>query len=234
MNFGPITTRCAVCGKLIVTMWQEFWPNRRGETFYCGYDCLQVDLARDTKVMNEVKQRRKEKKMNKLTLEMKKKAVEIAISGQNPLEYLKSCGCKAPDKMWYAIKQQLKTSKPDLYAKIPDFRGKTRKPETPEQMPTVKLSGPIRIETPEPEKVKVETPEGELKKPLEKIVGPCHIDKFLITAINHPDLGEFYYDKKFKSFDWRTPEGDEVSMSPAAWNCLLNELPHILRILGAR
>ena len=67
MNFGPFTTRCPVCGKMIITMWQEFWTWRRGETFYCSENCLLVDLTRDTKAMTEVRKRRKGKfKMEKL------------------------------------------------------------------------------------------------------------------------------------------------------------------------
>lgn len=69
----------------------------------------------------------------KLTLEQKKKAVQIAISGGDPLSYLKDCGSDAPDKTWWVIKNKLKETQPDLYAQIPDGRKKKRaeKPEKP-------------------------------------------------------------------------------------------------------
>ena len=67
MNFGPVSVRCPICGKLIVTMWREFWTYKRCETLYCCEDCLLVDLTRDMKLMNEVRQRRKEAKKNEDT-----------------------------------------------------------------------------------------------------------------------------------------------------------------------
>lgn len=75
----------------------------------------------------------------KLTLEQKKKAVQIAIDGGSPQAYLKECGCAVPDQTWWYIKKKLKEEKPDLYAKIPDGRirgnqGKRKKAEAkPEQ-----------------------------------------------------------------------------------------------------
>jgi len=75
----------------------------------------------------------------KLTLEQKKKAVQIAIDGGDPIEFLRGCGSDAPDKTWWYIKNRLKDSNPDLYAKIPDGRirgnqGKRKKAEAvPEQ-----------------------------------------------------------------------------------------------------
>ena len=132
MEYGPIATHCPICGKLFVTMWQEFWPQKRGKTMYCSEDCMMVDMTRDLKTMNEVHRRRKEAKEminRKITLAQKKRAVEIAISGGNPLEYLKDCGSKKPDGLWYTIKANLKETDPETFAKIPDLRGKTRGPQ---------------------------------------------------------------------------------------------------------
>lgn len=236
---------CPVCGRVKCIHWPEHWVYRRGGTYYCGEQCMDTDLYRDMQLLNEVKRRRKGMTLmsQKITLEMKKKAVEIAISGKSPLPYLKNCGSTAPDKTWYAIKAVLKEKDPETYAKIPDFR---QKPKTAgEAMEAAKDAadeffgkcenmglnlGKDEVEIPEvkvPQAVKI--PE---EKPLARIVGPCHIDKFLITAIRHPELGEFYYDKKFQKVDWRTPEGDEISMSPVGWYNLLKDLPHVMRILG--
>ena len=74
--------------------------------------------------------------------------------------------------------------------------------------------------------LKMEEPE----KP--KITRPVNYMGLDITAVRHPDLGEFYYDKKFNSIDWRTEGGDEVSMGPVFWKCLVNELPKIIAVLG--
>ena len=60
--------------------------------------------------------------------------------------------------------------------------GKWEKMETPEDVPEVKLTGPIRIETPEAKNVKVvEVPERSAKKPIE----------YKVTGIQ-TEVGEFW------------------------------------------
>ena len=94
--------------------------------------------------------------------EKNRKAVEIALAGGNPLDYLREQGSKRPDGQWYSIKQQLKIKEPETYAKLPDLRvlvAKNKKAEEPEisladAMQGMKdaaeaFFGPM--ETPEPE-----------------------------------------------------------------------------------
>jgi hypothetical protein len=59
---------------------------------------------------------------HKITLEQKKKAVQIAIDGGSPIDYLGMCGSKNPVNLWSTIKASLKQADPELYAKIPDQR----------------------------------------------------------------------------------------------------------------
>ena len=222
---------CPMCGKQKVIMWPQFWPYRRGDTYYCSEDCMIVAATKDQKMIKMIAHMRAKKgskNMMKLTLEQKKKAVEIALSGKNPLNYLKECGIKAPDKTWYAIKAALKEKDPELYARIPDFRKADK--ETPEQAPTVKLSGQIRIETPEANKVEVvETPEDPPTRVIRRVCG-----KYEVSAIRVKDLGEFYYDIKYNSIDWSAPDGAEVGLSPNGWQNLMEELPGILSALGVK
>ena len=56
--------------------------------------------------------------VRKLTLEQKKKAVEIAAGGGNPLEYLKQCGAANPSASWVYILKCLEKTDPEKYAKI--------------------------------------------------------------------------------------------------------------------
>ena len=87
----------------------------------------------------------------------------------------------------------------------------------------VKVDGALLIETPEAEKIEiVETPEKP-KKP---------VKAYTVTGIRTEEFGEFYFDQKFNSIDWRTIEGDEVSLSPIGWKNLMEEMPDILRALG--
>ena len=107
---------CPVCGRLKCAYWPEHWVYRRGATFYCSDQCRDVDSIRDTKLLNSVIRSRinqrngkEEKNMarNKLTLEQKKKAVEIAQNGGDPLKYLEKCGSKNPSAAWFYIKKTI-------------------------------------------------------------------------------------------------------------------------------
>jgi len=58
-------------------------------------------------------------------------------------------------------------------------------------------------------------------------------EEYEVTAIRKKGIGEFYYDHKFRTIDWRSEIGEEVSMTPADWKKLAEEIPKILRILNA-
>ena len=141
---------CPVCGKLTAIYWPEFWVYRRKDTFYCSENCMIVDEVRDLKLMNQVARERRLRKEatkmanHKLTLEQKKKAVEIAAQGGNPTEYLKKCGAKNPYAAWDYIKKTLALKDPVLaekvdkvptpvggieWAKLPDVIGKVEQVE---------------------------------------------------------------------------------------------------------
>ena len=58
--------------------------------------------------------------------------------------------------------------------------------------------------------------------------------KLVTTAVSHPTLGEFYYDRKYKSIDWRAPDGTEVSLGPVWWKDLIEDMPGIMKVLGVQ
>ena len=142
---------CPVCGKLTAIYWPEFWVYRRGETFYCSENCKVVGQTQDIKLINQVARDRRIRKgvekmgHHKLTLEQKKKAVEIARQGGDQLEYLKKCGAKNPSAAWWYIKEKLvdkdmeKTEEPaEVAKKLPEEQAE--KPilaETAEEVPPV-------------------------------------------------------------------------------------------------
>ena len=128
---------CKNCGKWFNVLYPQKWKYKTGYgtniAFFCSWKCM----------------RERELTM-KITLEQKKKAVDIAIAGGDPIEHLRKCGSGAPDKLWYYIKNKLKDSKPELYAQIPDLRktnGKPDKAEDPAQ--EVKKYEPKKVEKPE-------------------------------------------------------------------------------------
>ena len=100
------------------------------------------------------------------------------------------------------------------------------------------MDGELRIETPEAHNVDiVETPENVVKVietpqlKLKKGLRGLNESDFEVSAIRHPQLGEFYYDKKFNSIDWRTPEGEEISLHPSMWKELYMIIPDVMGIL---
>lgn len=109
-----MVTRCGICGKITAVTWPEFYVYKIGDCYYCSANCMAVA---------DVKQRREKsgfvkedsEMRGKITLEQKKKAVEIALGGGDPRDYLKACGSKNPDAHWYYIKNKLKETDPGTY-----------------------------------------------------------------------------------------------------------------------
>ena len=225
-------TVCPICGTRRVITWPDHWVYRRGKTYYCSENCMMVDQTRDMKLIHMIAHVRalkgsKSKMKQIISYEQKKQAAMIAIDGGNPLEYLAKLGSSSPVKMWGHIRALMKEKEPEIFAKIPDGR---ETPKKAENAPTVKLSGPIRIETPEANMVEVvETPEDPPTRVIRRVGG-----KYEVSAIRVPNMGEFYYDIKYNSIDWRSEAGDEVSLSPTGWKNLAEELPDILAALGAK
>lgn len=187
--------------------------------------------------------------MSKITLQMKKKAVQIALSGVAPFDYLKECGSAEPYKMWYSIKENLKKVDPETYKKIPKFNPGGSKPVVDKGLPkkyingkeyekmentgpvaSVKISGPITIEAEDPKDVKVVKDVQEL----DKATSPVSFCKYEVAAIRDKDLGEFYFDRKHNTIDWKGLDGEEVSLSPDGWKSLAEQIPEILGILGVK
>lgn len=98
-------------------------------------------------------------------------------------------------------------------------------PKKKDGIAQVKVDGALRIETPEANKIEiVETPEKP-KTP---------VKAYKVTGIRTENFGEFYYDQKLNSIDWRTEEGDEISLPPIGWKNLMQEMPDILKALGVK
>ena len=113
---------CGCCGDRFPVLRPDLWTYKRDGKYFCSWSCYREKEA-------------KTEMGRKITLEQKKKAVEIAIGGGDPLAYLKQCGSESPDKLWWYIKSKLKDADPDLFAKIPDGR-KRGKPEAVPKPPT--------------------------------------------------------------------------------------------------
>lgn len=145
----------------------------------------------------------------KLTLENKKRAVEIAASGASPMPFLRSLGIKNPSATWCLIKKGLQKADPETFAKLPaSFRK-----DAPELV--AKVDGPVVLES----------PEGMLT------IQPQQLP-MKVTAIMDQNLGEFHFDCDHNSIEWRTGAGEEVMLSVDGWRMLMDRLPEILKVLG--
>lgn len=204
---------CPVCGKLTCIHWPEHWVYKRGKTYYCSEQCLDVSVVRDTKTLTELHRRRKElvtmaNGRRYIKPEERDEALELyKDSGkQAAVDYLTKIGIPNPEKCLKNLLARFKDTAPAA---------------------TVKVDGPIRIQTEEPEKIEVVEPKNPTRI-IRKMFG------FEVSAIRDEVFGEFYYDIKYNRIDWRSPEGEEVSLSPSAWQALSQKIPAVLNALGVK
>lgn len=185
--------------------------------------------------------------MTKVTLEQKKQAVKIALEGGNPLEWLKECGSKNPDSLWYLIRKNLQEVDPKAWEKLQNVEVKKgRKKWTatccqPAPESGVSVPDELPEELPEEEKKEVdymELAESTLQKEEaaetepETDPKPLTYDGFTVHGIEC-EYGKFDYDRKHDLLDWTTPDGEEVCWSPECWKTIATEiLPKAMAILG--
>ena len=136
------------------------------------------------------------------------------------------------------IRNFAQANDPEIYAILPE---KISDADTPVEVktPTVKLDGPLTIETPEASQAQVTESSitiskdkivAAVNKP--KITKPVMYDGLEVSAVRDHDLGEFYRDHDHNCIDWRNPFGDEVSLGVAGWKTMAERLTKILNVLG--
>lgn len=239
--------RCGACGKEFPVLYPTLWRYKRiienKHIFYCTYSCYRAG--------EEIERNKRD--MKKLTLEEKKKAVEIALGGENAVAYLRSIGIKNPASAWSNIRKSLKEKDPETWKKIQPQRGRSKN-DTPKtageavaacgeaadkffqgckdmgllkktNTPEMTIDGDIRLNVTDGTKVDL-VYDGAIAEEYRK-----ERKTYPVTGIR-TDYGEFYYDHKFNSIDWRTEGGDEIGMGPIAWKNFAEELQDILRTLG--
>ena len=184
--------------------WQRLQLNELGRTLHTLKD------GKETKDMRAV-----------VNDEQKKRAIQMALDGKSPLPYLRACGSAQPGKLWYSIKMRVKNKDVALFEKInKDFRSK----EESDNAPTVKLYGPLNIETPEGNQIRrTEIPGSQVKD-----------DDFETLTIRSKATGNRYeYSSEYKLFSIKA-HGDEMALSPDDWKALLSELPTVAMKLGVK
>lgn len=220
---------CPMCGKQKVIMWPQFWPYRRGETYYCSEDCMIVDQTKDMKLIHMIaymRAKKGSKMIKKITDEQKARAVQIAIEGGNPLPYLKSCGSKNPSASWAYIKNCLEKKDPETFAKLHETK-------EPAQVPKVKLDGQLRIETPEAGKIGVlNIPEDIASSVTAKKEPPApkSVNGFGLVEIRGT-FGTYSWKSGYFAFD-PVQYGVPLEYELGEWRVFLRELHNAAELLG--
>ena len=258
---------CPICGKKTAIYWPQFYVYRRGKKFFCGADCTEVyDMQRfrartgwkprkavkpiskmstkmpqKDKTQQTTQERKKEPmKRNKLTLEQKKKAMEIYQAGGDATGYLKECGQKNPSAALVYLKKTMekKTGKATVETAValpaearpkkpvPVNGGEWETPETPEEPKEPTLADAMQGMKDAadrffgqycPEEKKEEQPEPEKHAPF----------KYRTTGIQ-TEVGEFWVvrEGKIKWVPGRLAKEDPVMqvMWPEAEPALVPEM----------
>lgn len=109
-----MTGKCPNCHKDFTIIYPQMWAYKRNSEYFCSWKCLRA-VEKENEGVKEVSGK------TKVPDEAKKKAIQAALDGNDPYEYLKPY-TENPKAMWTYIKQMVKQKDPDLYAKIPDLR----------------------------------------------------------------------------------------------------------------
>ena len=196
--------RCPVCGKRFTVLWPHLWGYKRKNAaklnFYCSWKCLR---ANEIKAVENQMERK-----HIITKEIKEKAVQLAMNGEDPKPYLKECGCSDPVKAWGNIKQRIKKEDPNKYAELMQ---KTK---------TIKASEIVEAMIKSPEA-------ATIKNAITKPLGHSGM-----KAIGwRGATGKFFYDEEHDRIDFDNG-ADELSMSVEGWRKFLQELTTAAQLMG--
>ena len=217
------TKVCPVCEKHFSVLYPHLWRYKRGTgsnyMYFCKYSCLM-----------EYDRRKEEREVKHITLKEKKRAAEIALSGESPLKYLQSLGVRNPTSTWKTIRTYYEKNDPETYAKLP-VSGNVKKPAEKPAEPDPEAE---KVELVYDPKIEEEYQTEQAKKAVETLAKYSHEPmEYETTAIRVKGLGEFYFDRKFNSIDWRALDGAETSLTPDGWRHLHDAIPEMLATLHA-
>lgn len=184
---------------------------------------------------------RGENTMNRITLEQKKKAVQIGIDGGDVIGFLKKCGSKNPSAHWCVIKKNLKDADPEAWAKLEASAQKdsvqTDTPVTccaPSTLEGVEVPDEVpeeKAEIPAKEPMTTEEAFNAVGDALKKITKPVNYDGFNVMSLESRSTG-FKYMSEHGVMVWTHPGMNEISMTAEAWRALVDEIPRVLNIFG--
>jgi len=211
--------KCPICNRSFRVQYPELWVYKRYIDGHlrtlCSWKCLRA--------YEKEKEETELKGNQKITLEQKKKAIQMALDGKDPLKYLDQLGSSNPSAMWYTIRQAVKEKDPALYERL------SKKAETK----VTEVTKVTEETTPETEE-DFTSEDTEPEPPAGKITEPVCYDEFTVRAVEG-EYGRYHFQdingKQWIDFD--DLEGaNELSMTVDQWRGLLVELRKAAAILG--
>ena len=207
---------CPICGKAFDVQWPHLWRYKRDKFYLCSWKCIRLfdEKGKEAKPVKETS----EKKRVRMNPDDMAEAVRLFKIGDSGLDqYLTEHGVTNIGK--WKSNARVRFGKPGITAA------------------TLKVDGPLRIETPETDKVEVVKiptpgwPDG-VWGPEDKI----HIVKttmeYKTTGISTP-IGDWQYFRKQGYLDWTPLDGNgPVSMNLEEWKELIRLFPEVLKVLG--
>ena len=174
---------------------------------------------------HEITEGKGSEEMGKITLEQRKKAVDIALKGESPIPFLKKCGAKNPTASWVYIKKVLKEAKPEIYAQLMALK------EQPEEN-TIPTADGIPFE--KAAEISVEKTAGNAVNyaeviALEEKEGTDELT-YQVTGLR-TSCGE--YSINGKELFFTIPDDQEIGLPIELWKRIAKELPGVLKVLGA-
>lgn len=242
---------CRICGKRFVVTWPQHWVYRRKDVFLCSEDCMIVYDVQTTRAANGFGPKKKgaeENMAGKLTQKQRDEAVEIAIQGGSPIEYLKKCGIANPYASWDWIKKSLEKKDPEKHAKLTG-EATSKKPEKPAEV--IKVEAVPAINAQEIEQAIKNAPEVKLRPVVEipeQQIQPLGLQggvnyqlkveesrkarkAFKVIGLE-TDFGRFTVGKVDGVIRFEAEGNTEISMVTEDWVKMAALLPEILRELG--
>ncbi len=211
---------CPVCGKRFDIPWPHQWAYKRNSQYICSWKCLRAgeqkrgesdEMSGTTKVPDEVK----------------RQAIEAAISGGSPHDILRPYS-KNPKSLWTYMKMQMQKKDPETYNKIQAARQKKPEPTLADAMAGMKDAADQFFGMCDDMGLKLDKQEEP------KITKPVNYDGFNVRAVEG-EYGSYHFQeingKQWLDFDDKEC-ANEMSMTVEQWRGFLAEIRKAALILG--
>ena len=205
---------CPICGKAFDVLYPDIWRYKRNNRFICSWKCIRLF---DGKEERQVKERVSVKR-TRMNRDDMAEAIRMWKANDPGLDqYLTDHGITHIGKWKQNARDRYGVAAPA----------------------TVKVDGPIRIETPETNKVEVVELRGPDYRfsggpePGERINVTYTTMEYKTTGISTP-IGDWQYIKKAGYLDWTTLTGETVSMNLEEWKEFMKLFPEVLKVLEVR